>query len=484
VDGAAIAWSKEVAPGSSPGVVSDGAGGALLVWRKTDGTLWAQRFDAAGSQVWPADVPIATGAAAPEAVTDGAGGMIVAYRKSSDLHAARIGSAGTLAWGAGVVLASAPQSQTEQRLAADGQGGVLAVWTDYRDDAAQEAADVYALRLTSAGLPAPGWTANGVAVCTLGGHQSHPALAGDGAGGAIVAWEEPAGIGAQRITAWGERDGRLPAQGVSLCGAGGGQTLPSLALTRSGVAVAVWGDARTAPTGTAPNGVYANRVVFDAVAPAAAVVSARSGCHDEVALQWIAPGDHAGEGNAAAYDLRWSASPITDSTFAFATPLAIGAPRPGGAPESVTVTVPLCSAARHYALRTRDPSNNWSPISNPVAVAPACPEPGVPCEERLAAGPPPAVAMLASIRPNPSREFAEIGFGVPAAASGASYEVSVFDLGGRLVRSLARGSAVPGFHRARWDLTASNGSAVPNGVYFVRLSLAGATLRARATVVR
>jgi hypothetical protein len=268
VSGASIDWTVEVspAPASAPKVTSDGAAGALVVWRRSDGTLMAQRFDAGGSRMWAADVAIASGATAPEMVTDGVGGAIVVYRKSTDLHAVRVTSAGTVGWNGGVVLAAAARSQTEQRIATDGQGGVLAVWTDDRDDPVSGTGDIYAHRLDANGSPATGWPSNGVAVCTAAGHQSRPAVVGDGAGGAVLCWQDVDGIAAHRITWWGERDGTLPLQGTPLCSATGDQTLPSVAATQAGVAVAVWEDARSSPNG-APNAVFANRLTYDATTP-------------------------------------------------------------------------------------------------------------------------------------------------------------------------------------------------------------------------
>src|SRR5262249_58239728 len=62
--------------------------------------------------------------------------------------------------------------------------------------------DMEAERVSGAG--APMWTADGVALSTAPGLQLYPTIVSDGAGGAIVAWENyPSGIRAQRVSAAG-----------------------------------------------------------------------------------------------------------------------------------------------------------------------------------------------------------------------------------------------------------------------------------------
>lgn len=65
-----------------------------------------------------------------------------------------------------------------------GAGGILVAWIDDRNDAG----DVYAAALDSAGDPAAGWPANGIPVCTAMGEQRDVSLATDGAGGAYLYW--------------------------------------------------------------------------------------------------------------------------------------------------------------------------------------------------------------------------------------------------------------------------------------------------------
>jgi len=117
----------------------------------------------------------------------------------------------------------------------------------------------------------------------------------------------------------------------------------------------------------------------DFVQPATATLSADAGCTDHIWLHWNAPGDDGTSGNAAAYDARWSTSAITEANFASATQITTLAPLAPGTLEQLKVGVSSCSAARYYALRTRDDAGNWSCVSNCVSAAPGCPSPPAQC---------------------------------------------------------------------------------------------------------
>jgi hypothetical protein len=77
--------------------------------------------------------------------------------------------------------------------------------------------------------------------------------------------------------------------------------------------------------------------------------------------------------------------------------------------------------------------------------------------------------------PNPTRGATEIRFTLPA--SGPA-DVSVFDVAGRVVRSLGEGPRESGEHSVRWDGANDAGESVGAGVYFVRIQTkAGTSVR-------
>ena len=79
-----------------------------------------------------------------------------------------------------------------------------------------------------------------------------------------------------------------------------------------------------------------------------------------------------------------------------------------------------------------------------------------------------AALELAQSRPNPSHGPSEIKFTLASDALHVS--LGVFDLSGRLVRSLASGALSAGEHTVRWDGTSTDGRLVPAGLYFYRLN--------------
>ncbi len=85
----------------------------------------------------------------------------------------------------------------------------------------------------------------------------------------------------------------------------------------------------------------------------------------------------------------------------------------------------------------------------------------------------PAAPSLLSARPNPTSGTTEIGLVLPA---GAHVTLRVYDVAGRLIRTLIEGPMPAGVHRARWDGLDARGRAARSGIYFAKLE-AGSTIR-------
>ena len=82
--------------------------------------------------------------------------------------------------------------------------------------------------------------------------------------------------------------------------------------------------------------------------------------------------------------------------------------------------------------------------------------------------------------PNPVASTASIEFGVPVAGEA---ELSIYDLSGRMVTSLASGELEAGMHSLFWNATAESGNAVPNGIYFMKLTVPSAGTVTRSFLV-
>jgi hypothetical protein len=93
-----------------------------------------------------------------------------------------------------------------------------------------------------------------------------------------------------------------------------------------------------------------------------------------VKLEWTAPGDDGSSGTAAAYDLRWSSTAITNANFGAATTVSAPKPSLAGTGESVALSGFPRESLVYFALKSRDEASNVSELSNVISVA----TPGLP----------------------------------------------------------------------------------------------------------
>ena len=255
--------STAISGQTNPFIISDASGGAIIAWTDARGgattDVYAQRINSAGAAQWTANgvaLCTATGDQNGQVmVSDGSGGAIVGWvdnRVANDIYAQRINSAGAVQWTAnGVAVCTATNQQTTPAIASDGSGGAILTWADARSGTT----DIYAQRINSSG--APQWTGNGTGVCVVSGSQADPAIASDGAGGAVIAWDDNrAGnfdIYSQRLNSAGGAQWIF--NGTALCLSTGDQTLPDLAADGTGGGIVGWQDFRNGN-----NDIFAQRI--------------------------------------------------------------------------------------------------------------------------------------------------------------------------------------------------------------------------------
>ena len=89
---------------------------------------------------------------------------------------------------------------------------------------------------------------------------------------------------------------------------------------------------------------------------------------NSITLTWTASGDDGNTGTASEYDIRYSTSTITDSSWDSATQV-IGEPAPqaAGSAESFVVSGLASGTTYYFAIMTADEVPNWSGLSNVVA---------------------------------------------------------------------------------------------------------------------
>ena len=536
-------------------IASDGADGAIVTWqdfRFRRVNIFAMHVLASGDldPRWPFDgqalladsAAIASadgGQILPLIVADGAGGAIVAWQdlrtdaNEIDLFAQHILSSGTVdpAWPAnGRALVAAVGVQNELALIADGSGngrgatgGAIATWMDNRPGVGKE--DVFAQHVLASGIVDPAWPANGLAVGATTGRQEFPALVSDGAGGAIIAWDDgrdPAtsdDVYAQHVLSSGAVDPAWPVNGRALCAAPGGQGRVTIAADGAGGAIVAWTDGRVANEFH----IFAQHVLASGgVDPAWPVNGRRISDAGVTESRALAVSDGAGGAvvnwqaftvNLQMYAQHVTAAGVVDPAWpaggrllSVSTRLqdhaAIVTDGAGGA--LVAWDDGAHAVAQHvFATGALDPdypdtgrvlADIPTPSGEPHLVATGGggaivswtdgrngKDQDIYAIQVLQAGivdvpPPPLVPgaiAFARPSPNPARSALTLRFTLPREAA---VKLVVFDVNGRRVRELASGAQPAGEHAIAWDLRDQNGRAVGTGLYFVRLEAEGVAL--------
>ena len=251
-------------------MVSDGSGGAIVVWR--DGRnianaidIYAQHISASGNLLWNVDaVPICNAASdqfAPRLVSDGANGAIIAWYDNRsgnyDIYAQRINSSGVVQWTTdGVAICIATGNQNAHQLLADGNGGAFIVWSDGRTSGPN--ADIYGQLVNAAGVVQ--WTANGAPINYASSLQNIPQLTSDGGTGFFVSWEDWRNFGqtdiyVQKVSSNGFYTWSY--LGVGICvEANGAQYNSKIVADGAGGAIICWQDKRTSSS----DDIYAQKI--------------------------------------------------------------------------------------------------------------------------------------------------------------------------------------------------------------------------------
>jgi FlgD Ig-like domain len=181
------------------------------------------------------------------AAPDGAGGAIIAWQDGSqqDIYAQRIDANGNALWAAGgIPICNATNNQWWPSVVSDGAGGAIIAWEDDRNLATTNT-DIFAQRVDANGTPM--WAGNGVLICNAADQQQRPRLDAVGPS-AVLSWTDRRNlvhhdVFVQRINANG-----TPAwagNGVAVCTATGLQGEPYIIDDGAGGAIVAWHDQRS-----------------------------------------------------------------------------------------------------------------------------------------------------------------------------------------------------------------------------------------------
>jgi len=252
-----VALCTDPADQSTPAIVSDMRGGAIVAWSDwrsgVERDLYAQRVDANGQIKWQLDGAIVSNKPIREhnekIVSDGQGGAIIVWEQQQgdwDIAAQRLDSNGVMMWAnGGIVLFNTNDNRLNPKVQSDKKGGAYISCQDFRNGIDY---DVYVQHIDAAGNLK--WTTGGKLVCGAMGAQFNTKIDPDSvSGGVIVAWvDERNGmdydIYAQRIDSLG--NDLWADNGVIVCGETANQSaVDILSNPKVGGCIFTWKDERS-----------------------------------------------------------------------------------------------------------------------------------------------------------------------------------------------------------------------------------------------
>lgn len=175
-------------------------GGVYFAWWQTFALPQVAGIDASGAALWPGGIAITDAPMSnvpPRLVGVAAGnGVVFVCGGGNELYARRIGPGGS-SWPTAQRVVSGNWYQSTPAIASDGAGGAIVSWVDSRNffDA-----EMYAQRLRFDGLPL--WATDGVGLPQMR-VTGASGLVSDGAGGVWIASASPVGTWVQRLSASG-----------------------------------------------------------------------------------------------------------------------------------------------------------------------------------------------------------------------------------------------------------------------------------------
>jgi len=255
-----------------PSIALDGNGGVFVTWgdSRPDNTLpniYGQHVSSAGAVLWISNGINITASFTvglsfrqpdnPQMLSDGHNGSHVSWDDAFGLVLMRIDSTGALAWS---TIVDGVYGATDTRICSDDSGGVILTWTDDRNAATGDLADIYAQRVDPSGSAK--WAANGVVISSAAKLQNYPQIAKDGLGGAVIAWEDfrdsAQYLGyAQRVNANGAV--QWMANGLALTANKNAVNSLTMAADGSGGGIFTWEESRGGGIGGSDN-IFAQRV--------------------------------------------------------------------------------------------------------------------------------------------------------------------------------------------------------------------------------
>jgi len=236
----------------------------------------------------------------------------------------------------------------------------------------------------------------------------------------------------------------------------------------------------TANTGV-PAGTYADIGPFeiDDGAPAVNLQFTEAGFD----VWWYSRGEYGGTTPILIWDILVNGQVWRSST-------ETGGPKLPGQLEQQSFTVAPCSGWYAAQLLTYYHEIEDQAVSNTATGQMWCCTPP-PCEIERPGGPSRAAIVeveyplgLEWPAANPSQGVGMLRWSVPRSQAGAAYDLSLFDVAGRKVSTIATGMARAGRFTQEVRFRSTGGESLPNGVFFLRLRVGSETLMKTLVLAR
>jgi hypothetical protein len=440
----------------NPRIVSDGGGGAIIIWEaysSGDYTIYAQRVNSFGIKQWTEDgirICTATGSQVEaQLIPDGAGGAIVVWRDrrsgNYDICVQLVNGSGAVQWTAeGVVLCADTGNQMNPRIASDGAGGAFVTWLDYRNGEW----DIYGQRINNTGMAE--WSENGVAICAAIGDQWDLRITSYGADDAIIIWEDLRNgnydIFSQRVNGSGIL--QWTDTKAALCTVEGGQVDPQIISDGTGGAIVVWEDHRNMSM------IYAQRLSHGGVITATTLKQysaflEETTMHINWTLSQIDEDAHFSVFRRSAPE--WIYTEIFDAEILRES-------------LSFSFTDYNCSCGATYQYLVKMDIKGEQSIVLFETESIMIPE---------------LPAVLFPCYPNPFNPQTIIGFYLPEEKM---VSLAIYNIAGELVTKLVNSRRMSGYHKFIWDGCDNKGMAASSGVYLARFQ-AGKLIKAKKLVL-
>lgn len=232
-------------------IMPDNEGGGIAIYDNNMTLVTAERITSAGLIPWDPMKPALSGdwwghrAYSGKAANDGLGNYIVVWQDNrngnDDIFAQKIDNNYTFRWAyGGVTVCAKPNSQLLSQMANDGAGGAIVIWQEENGNQAA----IYTQRINSVGEPQ--WLIDGEKIADISSAGNLLKLTPNPSGGVILTWINNNGsswdIWAQKLSLSGTPQWGL--SGVNICSVAGKPDSFDIISNGSGGAIIAWQDNR------------------------------------------------------------------------------------------------------------------------------------------------------------------------------------------------------------------------------------------------